>query len=44
MPYETNRELPESVKSHLPESAQNIYREVFNARCTFRCPHRSHYR
>lgn len=30
MPYESNEDLPESVKSHLPEHAQDIYREAFN--------------
>jgi cation transport regulator len=30
MPYKTNTELPEQVKSHLPQHAQDIYRETFN--------------
>jgi cation transport regulator len=30
MPYNTNKELPESVKDNLPEHAQSIYREAFN--------------
>ncbi|MDF2549620.1 MAG: Cation transport regulator ChaB [Chlamydiales bacterium] len=30
MPYQHNRELPDSVKNHLPEHAQSIYREAFN--------------
>ncbi len=30
MPYPTNAELPQSVRSHLPEHAQDIYREAFN--------------
>ena len=29
-PYETNKDLPDSVKKHLPEHAQDIYREAFN--------------
>lgn len=31
MPYSSNRELPESVKSVLPEHAQHIYVEAFNS-------------
>lgn len=31
MPYSANRELPESVRGHLPEHAQSIYREAFNS-------------
>ncbi|MCL4309535.1 MAG: putative cation transport regulator ChaB [Actinomycetota bacterium] len=31
MPYGSNRELPESVKSNIPEHAQDIYREAFNS-------------
>ena len=31
MPYNTNDDLPESVKNHLPEAAQTIYRKAFNA-------------
>jgi len=30
MPYKTNKDLPDSVKNHLPEHAQSIYREAFN--------------
>lgn len=30
MPYQTNTELPLSVRSHLPNHAQDIYREAFN--------------
>ncbi len=30
MPYESNEELPEGVKKHLPKHAQDIYREAFN--------------
>jgi len=30
MPYRFNAELPPSVQSHLPEHAQDIYREAFN--------------
>ena len=30
MPYRINAELPPSVQSHLPEHAQDIYREAFN--------------
>jgi cation transport regulator len=30
MPYRTNFDLPESVRNHLPEHAQSIYREAFN--------------
>jgi cation transport regulator len=30
MPYPTNADLPASVQSHLPEHAQDIYREAFN--------------
>lgn len=30
MPYVANRELPPSVRSHLPDHAQDIYREAFN--------------
>ena len=31
MPYKNNHELPESVKNHLPEHAQSIYRKAFNS-------------
>lgn len=30
MPYAGNDELPLPVRSHLPEHAQDIYREAFN--------------
>ncbi len=30
MPYQTIKELPESVRNHLPEHAQEIYKEAFN--------------
>ncbi len=30
MPYKTNKDLPDSVKEHLPHHAQDIYRETFN--------------
>jgi cation transport regulator len=30
MPYATNTDLPPSVRQHLPEHAQDIYREAFN--------------
>ena len=30
MPYLTNDDLPPSVRNHLPEHAQSIYREAFN--------------
>ena len=30
MPYSINAELPASVRGHLPEQAQDIYREAFN--------------
>ncbi|MHB8875822.1 MAG: ChaB family protein [Myxococcaceae bacterium] len=29
-PYQTNDELPSAVRGHLPEHAQDIYREAFN--------------
>jgi cation transport regulator len=31
MPYASNRDLPPSGRSPLPEHAQDIYREAFNA-------------
>lgn len=31
MPYRTTKELPESVRDHLPEHAQEIYRAAFNS-------------
>jgi cation transport regulator len=30
MPYKSIRDLPDSVRNHLPEHAQEIYREAFN--------------
>ncbi len=30
MPYTTNADLPASVRHHLPERAQDIFREAFN--------------
>jgi cation transport regulator len=30
MPYGINEDLPLSVRKHLPEHAQDIYREAFN--------------
>lgn len=30
MPYTTNKDLPDSVKTHLPSPACTIYREAFN--------------
>lgn len=30
MPYKTNNDLPDAVKSDLPKHAQTIYREAFN--------------
>jgi len=30
MPYRVNADLPPSVLNHLPEHAQDIYREAFN--------------
>jgi cation transport regulator len=30
MPYATNADLPPSVRNHLPDHAQDIYREAFN--------------
>ena len=30
MPYRVNTDLPPSVRNHLPEHAQDIYREAFN--------------
>lgn len=30
MPYQSNTELPDSVKEHLPSHAQDIYRAAFN--------------
>lgn len=30
MPYTSNTDLPAGVRRHLPNAAQNIYREAFN--------------
>ena len=30
MPYRVNCDLPPSVRNHLPDHAQDIYREAFN--------------
>ncbi len=30
MPYQSIRDLPESVRNHLPEHAQEIYRAAYN--------------
>jgi cation transport regulator len=30
MPYASNADLPERVRAHLPEHAQDIFREAFN--------------
>ena len=30
MPYDSNQDLPPSVRNHLPPHAQDIYREAFN--------------
>jgi cation transport regulator len=30
MPYKSNADLPDRVRDHLPEHAQDIYREAFN--------------
>lgn len=30
MPYQSNDQLPDSVKSHLPKHAKDIYRKSFN--------------
>jgi cation transport regulator len=30
MPYATNADLPASVRNHLPDHTQDIYREAFN--------------
>jgi cation transport regulator len=30
MPYPSNEDLPVSVRHHLPQHAQDIYREAFN--------------
>jgi cation transport regulator len=30
VPYDVNADLPPSIRSHLPEHAQDIFREAFN--------------
>ncbi len=30
MPYQANSDLPDAVRNHLPEHAQDIYRAAFN--------------
>lgn len=30
MPYKNNSDLPESIKNHLPDHGQSIFREAFN--------------
>jgi cation transport regulator len=30
VPYNANSDLPQSVREHLPDHAQTIYREAFN--------------
>jgi cation transport regulator len=30
MPYQSNEDLPPSVRNHLPSHAMDIYREAFN--------------
>jgi cation transport regulator len=34
MPYHSNADLPSSVRAHLPEHAQEIFRAAFNAAFT----------
>lgn len=31
MPYESNKDLPDSVKQNLPSHGQEIYRKAFNS-------------
>lgn len=31
MPYSKRSDLPDSVKDHLPDHAQDIYKEAFNS-------------
>jgi cation transport regulator len=31
MPYQSNKDLPDSVKDYLPSHAQDIYREAFDS-------------
>ena len=33
MPYRVNSDLPPSVRNHLPDHAQDIYREAVNHAC-----------
>lgn len=30
MPYKFNKDLPEFIQNHLPEQAQDIFREAYN--------------
>jgi cation transport regulator len=30
MPYRVNNDLPSAIRNHLPDHAQDIYREAFN--------------
>lgn len=30
MPYATNADLPQAIRAHLPEHAQDIFRAAFN--------------
>jgi cation transport regulator len=30
MPYQSNEDLPRSIREHLPSHAQDIFREAFN--------------
>lgn len=34
MPYDSVKDLPSSVRDHLPEHAQEIYRSAFNSAYT----------
>lgn len=31
MPYRSNSDLPEAIRTHLPDHAQDIFRAAFNA-------------
>jgi cation transport regulator len=31
VPYSSNSDLPDSIKNHLPEHAQSIFRKTFNS-------------
>lgn len=33
MPYKFNKDLPNKIQNHLPEQAQDIYREAYNKAC-----------